>query len=205
MKKAALAVLLLTTSLSTMAQTEKGRWIIGAQVGDFSYQKLRYEQGHSSGMDLTPTVGYFLAKNLLLALAVPYKVQKTNSEYVYNDALNRQIGIGPAVRYYLGKAKVKPFLGFSYSYQWGKDRQAEYGPPVNVMVIKVFTSTFSPNVGVAYFIHRNVALNAGLNYNVGTERGYWTSTLVPDPGHSPYSYRQKSVTLAVGFSVLFGQ
>ncbi|RAJ89778.1 outer membrane protein [Larkinella arboricola] len=204
MKKAGLTLLLLTIGLNTMAQTQKGRWLLGAQVGDFSYRKFKGNRGHSFSVDLAPTAGYFIANNLLVALTVPYSLQRTRYQSIPDAALSRQIGLGPSVRYYLGKAKLKPFAGLSYAYSWAKSRAVSTDLSLSLPTNRFFTSTLSPNLGLAYFINRNVALNAGLNYNVSTEKGYSTSATSPDPDNNRYSFQQKTLTLGVGFSILLG-
>jgi outer membrane protein W len=146
---------------AVMAQTEKGRWTLGAQVGNFQYS-TQGEYNSFSG-NISPSAGYFVANNLVVGTGVPLSLTTNKYSGPGGDVRNRSTGIGlsPYVRYYVGSNKLKPYLGVSYAYSSTR-RRTDMG--YQTLKASGFTSTVSPGIGIAYFINHSVALNAGLNY-----------------------------------------
>jgi outer membrane protein W len=182
----------------TLAQTQKGRWLIEAQVGDFSYQKNSYSRYFSGS--LTPSAGYFIANNLLTGLGLPLSL--TNNRFDYTNSSNERvlgIGLAPFARYYLGAAKLKPYLGIAYSYNYLSRHYQLSGTPGSS---KQRTSTLSPTFGVSYFMTQNVALSAGLTYDIQHLTAEGTST-VPNTMPFNYSTNAKSLGLSIGFQLIF--
>ena len=72
MKNSLYTFLLIVASLSfATAQTEKGRWTVGTDVGNLSYQDQNNYKTFSA--NLTPSAGYFLTNGLLVGTGVPAK------------------------------------------------------------------------------------------------------------------------------------
>ncbi|RYF66439.1 MAG: PorT family protein [Cytophagaceae bacterium] len=152
-----LALFVTTISLS-LAQTEKGRWQVGAQVGNLTYQRYKVYDGHSLSVNLTPSVGYFVAKNLLAGVSVPFSNTSNSYQAGPSDYNNRSIGIGPFIRYYVGNSSVKPFAGIGFTYNATAIR---YESLLNLNDIKLKGSSTNlvPAVGAAWFINHNVLLS----------------------------------------------
>ncbi|MFD1140371.1 outer membrane beta-barrel protein [Larkinella insperata] len=155
------ALLFLAFLSNAVAQTEKGRWLVGAQVGDLAYRKMKNDLGNNFTVSLTPSVGYFLVKNLSIGVVVPVTVN--NSDLGYSASyFSRSVGIGPSIQYYVGNVNVKPFVGLGYTYNWNYTKWSDPNP-ANESVSKGYDDNLTPSAGVAFFFNRNVLLSAGLS------------------------------------------
>ncbi len=194
--------LVLSGFLVVMAQTEKGRWTVGAQVGNFQYST---QNGYNSfSGSLSPSAGYFLANNLLIGAGVPLSLTTNKFSNPSGDVLYKstEIGLSPYVRYYVGSGKLKPYVGVSYAYSMTRQRT-----DMDYQTLKTsgFTSSVIPTVGIAYFINRSVALNAGLNY-VWSRFGNGTQAY--DVSGNPIekaTYTSKYLSLGIGFQIFLGK
>lgn len=196
-----LLLLLMSLSLAT-AQTEKGRWTVGADVGNLSYSS-QYGYRSFSG-SLSPSAGYFAVNNLVAGAGLPvsFGTGSSNSrDYRYQTTV---VGLSPFVRYYFGAASLKPYVGVSYAYSRTSQRTNSPNPNQQ-STYKGFSSNVSPNVGLAYFINRTVSLNAGLSYVKS-----WYNNGAPDYNNG--GIRVESITtksdylsLNVGFQLFFGK
>ncbi|SOD77943.1 outer membrane beta-barrel protein [Spirosoma fluviale] len=195
--------LILLTSLTVVsAQTEKGRWTVGATVGNFTYYKKDTYRSFSA--NLTPSAGYFPVNNLEVGTGIPLSLSKSKYANFNGDAKasNVSFGLSPYVRYYFGSSKLKPFVGLAYGYSWTSIRNRDSNQDLKG---KGFTSTLTPTVGVAYFINRTVALNASVNYisqKYKTANAYYNSggTQIEVPV-STTNY----MSLGIGFQIFLGQ
>ena len=75
MKKILFASLFLLTQITLWAQTEKGRWTAGVSIGSITYQTA--EAGHSFAASLNPSLGRFVATNLLVGTGVPFSLSSS--------------------------------------------------------------------------------------------------------------------------------
>lgn len=188
------------------AQTEKGRWMVGAQVGDFQYSDQNRQKIFSGS--LTPTAGYFVAKNLLVGAGVPlslstnsyYGIRYPDPTFVKFEVTNTQYGVSPFVRYYIGSAKLKPYVGVAYSYS--KTHSQTMASSALLQKSEGYSSAIVPGLGIAYFISRSVALNAGLNYSIQKDQD---NILAPQSAISTFTSDFKSLSLGIGFQFFFGK
>lgn len=205
MKKVLLAIVWLAALTAARAQTEKGRWLVGAQVGNFSYSDQNSQRSFSG--NLTPFAGYFVANGLAIGTGVPLGltiqqypvIDRTTVMVVDNKYVSTSYGLAPFVRYYFGSAKLKPYIGVSYSYSRTHSNQTT--PSTTVLKTKGYASAIAPSIGVAYFITRNVALNAGLDYNSQKQETQYTD---PASRVGTYTSGFKSFSLGIGFQLFFG-
>ncbi|UHG93466.1 outer membrane beta-barrel protein [Spirosoma oryzicola] len=206
MKKVALLLFVWMGVLisSAQAQTEKGRWMAGTQIGDFTYSGQYGQRNFSAS--LSPSAGYFVANGLLVGARVPLSYASVRyPEYNSNGtspvpakSIATSYGLGPFVRYYVGSAKVKPYIGLSYTYSLTNTKQTSSAR--ETVKNSSHYSLIVPTLGVAYFVTRNVALNAGLNYN-----SYRSTYEADQPTPGTYTDTSKSFSLGIGFDLFFGQ
>ena len=163
-------VLLLLLSLNSLGQTEKGNIMTGGQL---SLQTNK----NSSSFQLNPNFGYFVGNNLALGghVTLDFGKQGTISA--------SEFGVGPFMRYYIGKTQTKPFLIFtadyltqSYKTSTQKITNSGYG--------------FLLGMGFAAFLNRNVAVEGIAGYN------YADYTNVEGSG---------GFSLSLGFQLYFGR
>lgn len=207
MKTAGFTLVLTLVIFSTaLAQTEKGTWLVGAQVGNFSYRQFRKNSGFEFSGSLTPSVNYFVAKNWLIGLEIPFSAEKyvdRNRLQPYGNAI-LQLGVGPTVKYYFGHSNFKPVVGINYTYsryasKYNPDASGKY-----TTTSSGFRGNLAPSAGVAWFINRSVVLNAELSYNFYQDK--WKNRLAGGNNldNSSHNYKTRSLALEIGFAILFG-
>jgi outer membrane protein W len=204
MKKTLSILLLLVASLSAVtAQTEKGRWTVGASVGSLSYNSQPDSRSFSGSF--SPSVGYFVANNLVVGTGLPVSFGSTLSKKVDYSASNNSIGLSPFVRYYFGATSLKPYVGLSYAYSRTRQRiDNDFSGNSQHATYKGFSSSISPTVGLAYFINRTVALNAGVSYVVSQYNNGTVFYISGVPVESATS-RSNYLAFGIGFQLFFGK
>ncbi|MGA0556845.1 hypothetical protein ACO2Q8_09360 [Larkinella sp. VNQ87] len=95
-------------------QTAKGRWVIG---GSFRLtteaEKANLpgnERSSETAFSLSPSVGWFVAKNLLLGVSVPLGFSKTGNDSAFS------YGLTPYIKKYISDNRLRPFVGGNLSY-----------------------------------------------------------------------------------------
>ncbi|RZK66040.1 MAG: PorT family protein [Pedobacter sp.] len=197
-------VLLISNHLS-WAQTDRGRWLIGTQLGDFSYQDQNRETYFSG--NLTPSVGYFISNGLLIGAGLPlslstgryYRVMYPDPNVNQVNSTSISYGLSPFIRYYIGSAKLRPYVGVGYNYGLTHNKRTVSSTLLDKS--KGHYSVVMPTIGAAYFVSQNVALSAGLSYNARRDKTEYTI-----PGNRGATESDsKSLTLNLGFQLFFGK
>ncbi|MVM35286.1 outer membrane beta-barrel protein [Spirosoma sp. HMF4905] len=199
MKNVVCLVLLLLIQLSVKAQTEKGRWNAGVSIGSFSYQK--YDYGNTFSGSINPTVGYFVASNLLVGTGIPVSHTSQNYSapgYIQNGKTTT-IGVSPFARYYVGSSKLKPYIGLAYTFSHNNSHSENSTNTPSETNSNSNATTLTPSIGVAYFLNRNISLDAQLGYNWYSSKTTFNSVT----GSTP-TFRYTNVTLGIGFNIFFG-
>ena len=189
-------VMLVVGSAGAQAQTEKGRWTVGAQVGSLSYSGTGEPYSiRSFSISLSPSAGYFVARNLAIGASIPVTFLAYKASFpgttVPSKVNSLSLGLAPFIRYYIGSAKLRPFASASYGYTqvWN----TTFAPRTNNDSKNSSNySTYSVGAGVAYFVNNTVSLDASLNY--GDSFGYDRTTL-----------NRGTTSLSVGFRLFFGK
>ncbi len=205
MKKILFTLACMAALTTAQAQTEKGRWLVGAQVGNFSYSDQSSQRSFEGS--LTPSAGYFVANGLVVGTGIPLGL--TWAKYTTVDRItlaaadarfiSTSYGLAPFIRYYFGTSKLKPYVGVAYSY--GRTHSNQNIPGTETVKSKGYVSILKPTVGVAYFITRNAALNAGLNYNFQKQESQYTE---PASRVNTFSSSYRSLSLDLGFQLFLG-
>jgi hypothetical protein len=210
MKTSILCFLLIVVgSLISKAQTQKGRWTVGAQIGNFSYQNQN--GGRSLSASISPSAGYFVANGLVVGAGIPISIvngksTEDNSYYYYKNN-SSAVGLAPFIRYFIGNNKLKPYLSVAYSYSkltLSSTRNDQSGP--NSYTGKGKATSFIPTIGLAYLVSQNLGLTIGLNYNINhqdQEINYTSGIGYPNTSTSNSDI--KSVSLGVGFQLFIGK
>lgn len=189
-------LLLIAASLSVAtAQTEKGLWTVGTQVGNISYRPS--STNRSATALLSPSAGYFVANNVAIGASVPILYSYSRSSLssfasVYRDT---QVGLSPYVRAYLGASKFRPFLNATvgYNQMWNSYTSARGLTKTNSSFV-----SYGVSAGVAYFINHNITLDASLGYT-GGERAN-----LADFFNNGVTQEQ-SIRVSVGFRLFLGR
>ncbi|WP_282037573.1 outer membrane beta-barrel protein [Saccharicrinis aurantiacus] len=187
MKNAVIILLLSVISLSSYAQTQKGKYYVGGS-SDLSFvsQKMDYKYDGDSMLDekvstssfkISPSVGYFAADNFLIKLSMDYEISKVEDEKTSTFI------IGPEATYYLSDSNIKPYL--SAAIGWGNTQQDDLSVPA---------TAYTLGGGVAFFLSEYASLDLGL--------GYVNSTLT-DPNDTKAKFTTSGFAMNVGFSLYF--
>jgi hypothetical protein len=200
-----LAVLLLIASLQTLhAQIPKGTIMAGGNLG-FQFSTGNANHGSMINFSLTPLLGGFVTKNLVLGISplVKYGQQsgRIDSVHVYTHS-QFTLGIGPFVRYYFkigDKAYVylhaAPLtLAAEWDHYYAKDPTQIYN--------RYATINWAIGPGLSVRVAKGIALEVGAYYN-----GVWHQNNQYKNGNlfgsAGTAYVDHGMVLNVGFQVYF--
>jgi outer membrane protein W len=201
MKRCLLSLLIVVFGYATaVAQTEKGKWSVGLQVEPFSLPK--YNRQSDFFTRVSPTVGYFLVRNLEVGIGLPINYSKygTNSGgsvgYLNFERTFSSIGLNPSVRYYLGSLKIKPYVGVAYSYSFfNQDMSFNNAEDISINGRK---GSIIPSFGVSYFIKNKFGITAGIQQN-------WSQIYMNSRNWAGGArYGDSETTVSLGVQLLFG-
>ena len=203
MKTVALTLVFqLTVFVLSYAQTDQGRWQIGTQIGHFRYQNGGQYATKSFAGSIAPTVGHFVAKNLLIGAGVPLSHTTAYLKSPDFKTYQTSFGLSPFLNYYFGQSKLKPYIGIAYSY----NRTINYYRSFlrGESSAKGYSTVLAPYMGIAYFVSPNIALNAGLSFNVKhQEQGFLDN--IPLQYQDSHLVDSKFSTLDIGFQLYLGK
>jgi len=107
MKKLLLSmVAVVAFGLSTQAQTEKGKVLLGGNVG-FNTSKSNGAEKSDVSFNIVPSVGYFVSDNFAIGTGVGY----TYDKQVSDNNLNQAFQVSPFGRYYVDLSDQFKFFG----------------------------------------------------------------------------------------------
>ena len=188
-------------SLPTKAQMQPGRWQLGAEVNQFTYQKVA--PNHTTYMGLvTPSIGYFLGKNLAVSLGLPLGINADKNMPIQFEDSRTRVGLSASLRYYIGQSSLKPFMGFSYNYLLNMNTYRIVG---DKFTANDHSTLLIPSVGLAYSLTDKLVLVTSLNYLINANE---SSTLViPGTGNNLDVGRpnDKSLSLGLGLQFILGK
>lgn len=186
----ALCFLLFT---SAQAQTEKGRWLVGA-TGTASFD-LNDDAFKQTIVLLSPAAGYFVANNVAIGAAAPlvYARSKSSGDFLSQAA---SFGLSPFVRAYLGKsATVKPYLHGQVGVTGTSSKSSGFGRDGSESSSSFL---YGGAAGLAFFLNEHSSFDVNLAYTGGSSQGNNSGLLLA--GTYP-----KTLTLNVGFQLFLGK
>jgi hypothetical protein len=167
---------------SSFAQLEKGNWLVG---GSGSFTSAKYKSSLNSyvitNLNLSPSIGYFIANKLAGGLKpiYTYQVNDYNSGFSNNSEIN-ELGISAFLSYYLLK-KTEPFNFFTqigYGYLWQKYSSSNSEDSQDV---------FEISGGPVYFINQSIGINLFLGYSLAYDK--------------KNDSKQKKIATGIGFQI----
>ncbi|MGY6743993.1 MAG: outer membrane beta-barrel protein [Cecembia sp.] len=197
---------------STHAQTEKGRFLVGAGTNlgisessgmmnlSFSRQKTFINdnlsgQTNSNNIFIAPKAGYFIVDNLVagLDMALGWGKGTTSLDGAsQNSDLNTSLfGIGPFVRYYFSSGKVLPFAEVNTLFG---SRNIEFTGAFASENQQTFTN-IGGGVGLAFLLGNRSSIDLVLNYN--SNRINFES--------ENYTDRENTLGIKIGFTMFLGK
>jgi len=144
---------------SANAQTEKGKFILGGNVG-FNSTKVSGAPKSDVSFSIVPQVGYFVGNNFAIGTGVGY----TYDKQVSDNNLNQAFQVSPFGRYYVNLSDQFKFFGqLSVPMAFGNnkvvDAQGETGAKVGS------TTSIGVNVapGFAFFPTKRIGIEVSVN------------------------------------------
>ena len=175
------------------AQTEKGSWMFGADIGaSFTSSTIQFEYPGTDDVDeftrstfsIRPNVNYFIMNNLAVGLDLSF-MSSTEKESGVDDYKSNAISaIGNVTYFFKSDSSIAPYLGAGaglMSRSHGdEDRNKDSG------------LTIKGRAGIAYFLNDSVSINFGVDYATANLSNKEDSDL-----------KEKSTTLGVGLGFAF--
>jgi len=164
MKKQLLSIALLLASLTSFAQLEQGKLLLGGRIGVSSARPNTVNGGTSvdgvktTSYFITPAVGYFIAENFALGLNIGFGgyTEKTpaNAGTPSLKDRNPYFLVGPFGRYYKKFGDNFAIFGqAAVDFRFGKNKDESYSFVNGIQTTETKTSSFSPNLrpGIVFF------------------------------------------------------
>lgn len=224
MKKTYLLLLLITLFYSCLsfAQTEKGKYLIGANSNmKFSSLTTTVKDNNRSEdiqrtntFEFSPSVGCFVANNFVIGFEIPFTYKSEKYSSLYNPDVSKEtsstLSFSPFARYYFDLNKtVKPFLqgqiGIGRSNNTAYFRENSFNN--NYQFDPYENSTYSSfeyksnlfmygiGGGIAVFLNDKISLDF--------EIGYVSISLTPDDPNYSDEIVSHGFGSSVGFSYFF--
>lgn len=136
MKNIIFSIVLLFAVTASFAQTERGTFMVGGNVGNYRYNY--HGKSYSNTMNnfsAGPSAGYFIADNLAVGLNINFYSVKQDwtgitPSYTYTGLdKTHGWGVSPFIRYYKSLSDKFYFFGsLSAGYDWSKGNRTELSP-----------------------------------------------------------------------------
>jgi hypothetical protein len=146
------------------AQTEKGKVILGGNVG-FNSTKVEGAAKSDVSFSVVPSVGYFVDNNFAIGTGVGYNYNKQVSE----NTLNQAFVVAPFGRYYVGLSDQFKFFGqLLVPMAFGNNKIVNDNGDTGAKVAS--TTSIGVNIapGFAFFPTKRIGIEVsvnGLGYN----------------------------------------
>jgi len=154
----ALFLLLCNTILFPQEALKQDVYNLSGSIS-YSISKNTYTDGTSKQFDfsISPEINYFVIDNLLLGgnIFYQYSENEFSSDFFNSTFINRQIGIGPNIRYYFPGLNVSPFIGVSASY-------------FKVIGYDIEGNDFTFTTGINVFLSNSAALEPFIAYSIAS-------------------------------------
>ncbi|MEL6809709.1 MAG: outer membrane beta-barrel protein [Bacteroidota bacterium] len=165
-----LAAILLPFALT--AQTEKGGFVIGGDVGlGFNAEKIQLKSDNTdvtlqknTNFALAPGAGYFVIDNLAIGVEIPVILISEKEEEGNGEFKSTTFLFSPFARYYFTTGNVKPFV----------EGNVGIGSSNSETTLSTFEGTIESKDsvfaygfegGVAIFIADNISLDLGVGFS----------------------------------------
>lgn len=199
-------------------KTLAGHWVLAIETDNLVLLKKVGGPGDEYySRKLMPSIGYYATNSLLLGIGAPFGLASRNGTYyssgttnqagVYSTSISpKQIGISPFVQLFLGKRKVKPYVGASYRYTY---QQLDY----SIRELSVYLkqtgneSELSLFAGSTYLITPKLGIDAKLRY--GCQSGNHPYMSFPNRLGSCYSstfyFSGQTASANIGLRLVLGK
>ena len=165
--KRILLVVAVVFATVTYAQTGKGNWMVGADLG-LSFQsknvvekddQVQYMDQTITTFKITPNFNYFVVNNLAVGLGVGYEHSRDKRANSSWDTETNTLIIAPNVHYYFPTGgSLAPFVGARVGFTSRKNPSGSGAGEWRGLVV-------GGKAGLAYFVNRGAAITAYAEYD----------------------------------------
>lgn len=165
MKKLLLSLVAVSAlAFSTQAQTEKGKFMLGGNVG-FNTSKVDGANKSDLSFKVIPSVGYFVSDNFAIGTGVGYAYNKAVSK----SLLNQSFEVAPFGRYYVGLSDQFKFFGqLSVPMAFGNNKALDLDGKSGDKIASTTEIGAYVSPGFAFFPTKRIGIEfsvTGLGYN----------------------------------------
>jgi hypothetical protein len=150
------AVILFLASAGANAQVEKGRFLVG---GSADISSAYQGKNSSFNLSLAPSFGVFVVKGFAIGGRYSFGISSSKTydkvKDEYNTVTTFTSGVGPLVRYYIGKKPLKGLISANVNYLTSTTLRK-----TSVSGTNGFSATGL--VGFGYFFNPHLSLDCGL-------------------------------------------
>ena len=164
-------------AFTSQAQTEKGKIMLGGNVG-FSSSKVDGANKSDFSFSVIPSAGYFISDNFAIGTGVGYTYNKEVSDLNLNQAFK----VAPFGRYYVGLSDQFKFFGqLSVPMSFGNDKVVDENGDTGAKTAS--TTDIGVNIapGFAFFPTKRIGIEFsvnGLGYNNSSVKNELTGNKV---------------------------
>ena len=185
---------------SLQAQTEKGRFILGASGSiDVSNAKGGLSTAPSKTSNTTILIRtrsrIFSTDDFSVGISVSVLGYTSGDSSAHADFLSE-------VKYFFTGSKIRPFVKANVGYKY-KDFAGMYWPKIRMSLSDAQGFAFGGGVGGAFFVRDNISVDLSLNYLHSSLKrfyaGYTSSGTVKN--NNPLRANMDEIKVFVGFSV----
>ena len=194
----AISLMMLFAWVNLHAQTEKGRFVIGAGSSvDVSNTKGGLSGAPSKTSNTTiiikPEVGYFIVDDFSVGLSFSVEGYTGDAGGAHADLLSE-------FKYFFKGTNFRPFVKVNAGYKY-KDFWGLFGQSVPVSDVQGFA--FGGGAGGAFFVRNNISIDLGLQYLHSNLKRFSVpySSLGPIKEGNPLKTNMDEVKVYVGFSI----
>ncbi len=186
---------------NAFGQTEKGKFIIGSgsnlsftNTATFHNFNGDHNNWTSSQFNFAPSAGYFIINNLAGGINFNF-IHNYTKEEDFKDVSNG-FNIGPFLKYYFSKEKIKPFGEAGFNIGGQKSKTVGSGQIFNGGSYR--TNSYDLSIGVAIFLNNKFSADLKMGYNSTTINN-------TDNGNNHIIDRltDKNIGLGIAFNYLF--
>lgn len=153
MKKNLFILLLMNTSAFAQLP-QKGDWLVGSDIASL---KVPLGRNRTTLGEIALLGGKFISQRVVLGVSVPVSWLTTPALSTIPRTITYAYGLVPFARFYLTDTRLRPYLAVGAGYlvtQYKGEREVSHNGAM-----------YNGNVGLAYFINRNVSIDAVANYS----------------------------------------
>jgi outer membrane protein len=157
------------------AQTQRGKFLIeGGTNLNTSLMNYTYDYGSStsnkynaSQFYIQTEIGFFVVNNLCIGESTGFIYSDSKNKTSNDESKGTTLQIGPFVRYYIGKSKIKPLVQTQFQWTTSNDKYTSSGSTTDN---KSSGIGFGGGIGAGFFVNDNVGFNGILSYGTNTKK-----------------------------------